>query len=146
MNLKRRKKRVMPIEVGDRTSYEVEMDGKWRTAWGTPVKIHGYDFFLVPIQEAGGVNIQAYSLDSFKLFSSQFISNETAAIKCATEEGFIMTVTPMLAKINETLIKPKSKDFWEKIFHNEYLAAIIECGARNDKERQLLKEFEEGQK
>lgn len=148
MNMKHRRKkitRIMPIEVGDRTSYEVEVNGRWRITWGTPVTIHGFDFFLVPIQSAGGVVVQAYSLDSLKLFESQLISNESVATECATEEGFIRTVSPLLVKINEALIKPKSKDFWKKIFYNEHLAAIIECGARNDKEQQLLKDFEKEQ-
>lgn len=35
-----------------------------------------------------------------------------------------------------------SNDGWKEIFQGEYLSAIAECGARSEKERRLLKEFD----
>lgn len=141
MNLKR-VKRMVPIQVEERTAYEVDRDGKWLISWGTPITINGFDFFFVPIANAKGVVIQAYSLDSLKLFTSQQISFKAAYLNCTTEADFIKTVMPMIVRIDKTLREPKSDNFWEDFFQNEYLAAIIECGARNEKERRLLKEFD----
>ena len=53
MNLKR-VKRMVPIQVGERTAYEVDRDGKWLISWGTPITINGFDFFFVPISNAKG--------------------------------------------------------------------------------------------
>ena len=36
----------------------------------------------------------------------------------------------------------KSLNGWKEIFQGEYLSAIVECGARNEKERRLLKKFD----
>lgn len=141
MNLKR-VKRIVPIQVGERTAYEVDRDGKWLISWGTPITINGFDFFFVPISNAKGVVIQAYSLDSLKLFTSQQISFKTAYLNCATEADFIKTVMPMIVRIDKDLREPKSDSFWKDFLKNEYLAAIIECGARNEKERRLLKKFD----
>ena len=110
---------------------------------GRAYTINGFDFFFVPISNAKGVVIQAYSLDSLKLFTSQQISFKTAYLNCATEADFIKTVMPMIVRIDKDLREPnKSDSFWEDFFQNEYLAAIIECGARNEKERRLLKKFD----
>lgn len=141
MNLKR-VKRMVPIQVGERTAYEVDRDGKWLISWGVPITINGFDFFFVPIPNAKGVVIQAYSLDSLKLFTSQQISFKVAHLNCATEADFIKTVMPMIARIDKVLREPKSDNFWRDFLQNEYLAAIIECGARNEKERRLLKKFD----
>ena len=141
MNLKR-VKRMVPIQVGERTTYEVDRDGKWLISWGTPIAIDDFDFFFVPIPNAEGVVIQAYSLDSLKLFTSQQISFKAAYLNCATEADFIKTVMPMIVRIDKALKEPKSDNFWRDFLQNEYLAAIIECGARNEKERRLLKKFD----
>lgn len=141
MNLKR-VKRMVPIQVGERTAYEVDRDGKWLISWGVPITINGFDFFFVPIPNAKGVVIQAYSLDSLKLFTSQQISFKVAHLNCATEADFIKTVMPMIVRIDKALREPKSDNFWRDFLQNEYLAAIIECGARNEKERRLLKKFD----
>ncbi|WP_407460097.1 hypothetical protein [Lactobacillus gallinarum] len=141
MNLKR-VKRMVPIQVGERTAYEVDRDGKWLISWGVPITINGFDFFFVPISNAKGVVIQAYSLDSLKLFTSQQISFKVAYLNCATEADFIKTVMPMIVRIDKDLREPKSDNFWRDFLQNEYLAAIIECGARNEKERRLLKKFD----
>lgn len=74
--------------------------------------------------------------------SSQQISFKTAYLNCATEADFIKTVMPMIVRIDKALREPKSDSFWKDFFQNEYLAAIIECGARNEKERRLLKKFD----
>ena len=49
---------------------------------------------------------------------------------------------PMIVRIDKALREPKSDNFWRDFLQNEYLAAIIECGARNEKERRLLKKFD----
>ena len=142
MNLKR-VKRMVPVQVGDRTSYEVDRDGKWKITWGTPITINDFKFFFAPIPNAKEISIQAYSLDSLKLFRSQQISLsfKEAYLNCATEADFIKTVMPMIVRIDKALREPKSDGFWRDFLQNEYLAALIECGARNEKERRLLKEF-----
>ncbi|NRO92856.1 hypothetical protein IMAU10033_00769 [Lactobacillus helveticus] len=142
MNLNR-VKRMVPAQVGDRTAYEVDRDGKWKITWGTPITINDLKFFFAPIPNAKGVSIQAYSLDSLKLFRSQQISLsfKEVYLNCATEADFIKTVMPMIVRIDKALREPKSDGFWRDFLQNEYLAAIIECGARNEKERRLLKKF-----
>ena len=50
--------------------------------------------------------------------------------------------TPLAIRISKQLNKIKSLNGWKKIFQGEYLSAIAECGARSEKERQLLKDFD----
>ena len=45
MNLKR-VKRMVPIQVGERTAYEVDRDGKWLISWGTGNPVDSPDCLL----------------------------------------------------------------------------------------------------
>ena len=66
----------------------------------------------------------------------------TALLQCATKEGFMEATAPLAIRISEQLNKMKSLNGWKEIFRGEYLSAIAECGARSEKERRLLKEFD----
>ena len=70
------------------------------------------------------------------------VSLIVTTLNCATEADFIKTVMPMIVRIDKDLREHKSDSFWKDFLQNEYLAAIIECGARNEKERRLLKKFD----
>ena len=135
-------KKVKEIAYGDQTAVELDINGKWQKGYGTIVVIEGYKFIFVPRKYSNGINIEAYSLDSLKLFDSKPMSFITALLQCATKEGFMEVTAPLAIKISEQLNKMKSLNGWKEIFRGEYLSAIAECGARSEKERRLLKEFD----
>lgn len=93
------------------------------------------------ILEKEGINIEAYSLDSLKLFDSKPMSFITALLQCATKEGFMEVTAPLAIRISEQLNKMKSLNGWKEIFRGEYLSAIAECGARNQEERKFIDGF-----
>ena len=129
------------IEVGPRSGVEVDVEGRWLVRWGVPITIRGFKFFFVPTSNSKNVKIEAYSLDSLKLFDDFSVSKKAALEQCATEEGFIFTVMPLIAQIDINLRK-LSDDKWRSILKSERVTAIAECGARSEKERWLLKEFD----
>ena len=133
-------KRVKEIAYGDQIAVELDINGKWQKGYGTIVVIEDYKFIFVPRKYSNGINIEAYSLDSLKLFDSKPMSFQTAWLQCATKEGFMETTAPLAIRISEQLNKVKSLDGWKKIFRGEYRSAIAECGARNEKESRLLEE------
>ena len=135
-------KKVKEIAYGEQTAVELDINGKWQKGYGTIVVIEGYKFIFVPRKYSNCINIEAYSLDSLKLFDSKPMSFITSLLQCATKEGFMEVTAPLAIRISEQLNKIKSLDGWKKIFQGEYLSAIAECGARSEKERRLLKEFD----
>ena len=135
-------KKVKEIAYGDQTAVELDINGKWQKGYGTIVVIEGYKFIFVPRKYSNGINIEVYSLDSLKLFDSKPMSFITAWLQCATKEGFMEATAPLAIRISEQLNKIKSLDGWKKIFQVEYCSAIAECGARSEKERRLLKKFD----
>lgn len=64
-------KKVKEIAYGDQTAVELDINGKWQKGYGTIVVIEGYKFIFVPRKYSNGINIEAYSLDSLKLFDSK---------------------------------------------------------------------------
>lgn len=128
------------IEVGPRSSVEVDVEGRWLVRWGVPITIRGFKFFFVPMANPKNVRIEAYSLDSLKLFDDFSVSKKAALEQCATEEGFVFTVMPLIAQIDINLRK-LSDDKWRSILEGERAAAIAECGARTEKEAKLLDDF-----
>lgn len=133
-------KAIRQIAVGDDLNTEVDRNGKWQRGYGPKVTIEGYDFIFIPTSSPNGFLIQAYSLDSLKLFDEMQMSLKTGLIQCATKDGFIEAVAPLMMRISDELNKIKPISKWEKIFEDERRIAITECGARNERERQLLKE------
>lgn len=132
-------KKIKEIAYGERTCIEVDLNGKWHKLWGTLVKIDGYLFIFAPHTFPNGVGIWAYSLDSLKLFENTTIDMKTAIYQCATKEGFMKATAPLAIKIDKALCKAQSLDDWKNIFKSEYLTAIAECGPRNKKEKELIK-------
>ena len=129
------------IEVGPRSSVEVDVEGHWLVRWGVPITIRGFKFFFVPTSNSKNVKIEAYSLDSLKLFDDFSVSKKAALERCATEEGFVFTVMPLIAQIDINL--RKLSDYkWRSILKSERVTAIAECGARTEKEAKLLDDFE----
>lgn len=103
-------------------------------------KFDGYKFFFVPTGNPMNLKIDAYSLDSLKVFESFKIPHKVALHQCATEEGFIRTIIPFAIKIGENLSELEDSK-WKSILESERAAAIAECGARNEKEAKLLDDF-----
>ena len=115
-------KKVKEIAYGDQTAVELDINGKWQKGYGTIVVIEGYKFIFVPRKYSNGINIEAYSLDSLKLFDSKPMSFITALLQCATKEGFMEVTAPLAIKISEQLNKMKSLNGWKEIFQGEYLS------------------------
>lgn len=134
--------KIKEIEVESTCLKVLDVDGTWVRQMGVPIAINGFKFFFVPTGNPMNQKIDAYSLDSLKVFESFKIPHKVALHQCATEEGFIRTIIPFAIKIGEQLNKMKSLNGWKEIFRGEYLSAIAECGARSEKERRLLKEFD----
>lgn len=134
-------RKFVAIEVGPRFSVEVDVEGRWLVQWGVPITIRGFKFFFVPTSNSKNVKIEAYSLDSLKLLDDFSVSKKAALEQCATEEGFVFTVMPLIAQIDINLRK-LSDDKWRSILKSERVTAIAECGARNEKEAKLLDDFE----
>lgn len=135
-------KRVKEIEVESTCLKVLDVDGTWVRQIGVPITINGFKFFFVPTGNPMNQKIDAYSLDSLKVFESFKIPHKVALHQCATEEGFMEATAPLAIRISEQLNKMKSLNGWKEIFRGEYLSAIAECGARSEKERRLLKEFD----
>lgn len=133
-------RKFVAIEVGPRSSVEVDVEGRWLVRWGVPITIRGFKFFFVPMANPKNVIIEAYSLDSLKLFDDFSVSKKVALEQCATEEGFVFTVMPLIAQIDINLRK-LSDDKWRSILKSERVTAIAECGARTGKEAKLLDDF-----
>ena len=133
-------RKFVAIEVGPRSSVEVDVEGRWLVRWGVPITIRGFKFFFVPMANPKNVRIEAYSLDSLKTFDRFHISHEVAWKGCSTEEGFIRTVMPFITRIDKRLDN-LDDDGWKTVFRDEYISAIAQCGARNSKEAKLLEDF-----
>ena len=133
-------KRIREIKVGPRSFYTLDVDGQWQKRAGVPITIKGFKFFFVPLDSPVNVKIEAYSLDSLKLFDGFRISHQTALYQCATEEGFIRAVMPLLIKIDRNLDGLKEEN-WKSILRSERATAITECGARNQEERKFIDDF-----
>ena len=108
-------KKVKEIAYGDQTAVELDINGKWQKGYGTIVVIEGYKFIFVPRKYSNGINIEAYSLDSLKLFDSKPMSFITAWLQCATKEGFMEATAPLAIRISERFaellaITPKDID------------------------------------
>ncbi|WP_270451046.1 hypothetical protein [Lactobacillus crispatus] len=134
-------KRVKEIEVESTCLKVLDVDGTWVRQMGVPITINGFKFFFVPTGNPMNQKIDAYSLDSLKVFESFKIPHKVALHQYATEEGFIRTIIPFAIKIGENLSELEDSK-WKSILKSERTAAIAECGARNEKERRLLKEFD----
>lgn len=133
-------RKFVAIEVGPRSSVEVDVEGHWLVRWGVPITIRGFKFFFVPTENSKNVEIKAYSLDSLKTFDRFYISHEVARKDCTAEGGFIRTVLPFITQINSRL-DILDDDGWRTVFKDEYISAIARCGARNAKEAKLLDDF-----
>ena len=132
--------KIKGIEVGSTCLKVLDVDGTWVRQIGVPVTINGFKFFFVPTGNPMNQKIDAYSLDSLKVFESFKIPHKVALHQCATEEGFIRTIIPFAIKIDENLSELEGSK-WKSILKSERATAIAECGARSEKERRLLKDF-----
>ena len=136
--------KIKGIEVGSTCLKVLDVDGTWVRQIGVPITINGFKFFFVPTgnpMNQKNQKIDAYSLDSLKVFESFKIPRKVALHQCATEEGFIRTIVPFAIKIGENLSELEGSK-WKSILEGERAAAIAECGARNEKEAKLLDDFE----
>ena len=129
------------IEVEPTCLKVLDVDGTWVRQVGVPITINGFKFFFVPTGNPMNLKIDAYSLDSLKVFESFKIPHKVALHQCATEEGFIRTIIPFAIKIGENLSELEGSK-WKSILKSERATAIAECGARNEKEAKLLDDFE----
>lgn len=135
--------KIKGIEVGSTCLKVLDVEGTWVRQIGVPITINGFKFFFVPTGNPMTMNhkIDAYSLDSLKVFESFKVTHKVALHRCATEEGFIRTIIPFAIKIGENLSELEDSK-WKSILKGERAAAIAECGARNEKEAKLLDDFE----
>lgn len=133
--------KIKEIEVESTCLKVLDVDGTWVRQIGVPITINGFKFFFVPTGNPMNQKIDAYSLDSLKVFESFKIPHKVALHQCATEEGFIRTIIPFAIKISENLSELEDSK-WKSILKSERTAAIAECGARNEKEAKLLDDFE----
>lgn len=133
--------KIIEIEVESTCLKVLDVDGTWVRQMGVPIAINGFKFFFVPTGNPMNQKIDAYSLDSLKVFESFKIPHKVALHQCATEEGFIRTIIPFAIKIGENLSELEDSK-WKSILKSERTAAIAECGARNEKEAKLLDDFE----
>ena len=132
--------KIKEIEVGSTCLKVLDVDGTWVRQIGVPVTINGFKFFFVPTGNLMNHKIDAYSLDSLKVFESFKIPHKVALHQCATEEGFIRAIIPFAIKIDENLSELEGSE-WKSILEGERAAAIAECGARTEKEAKLLDDF-----
>ena len=128
------------IEVGSICLKVLDVDGTWVRQIGVPVTINGFKFLFVPTGNLMNHKIDAYSLDSLKVFESFKIPHKVALHQCATEEGFIRTIILFAIKIGENLSELEGSK-WKSILEGERAAAIAECGARNQEERKFIDGF-----
>lgn len=128
------------IEVESTCLKVLDVDGTWVRQVGVPITINGFKFFFVPTGNPMNQKIDAYSLDSLKVFESFKIPHKVALHQCATEEGFVRTIIPFAIKIDENLSELEGSK-WKSIFEGERAAAIAECGARNQEERKFIDDF-----
>ena len=133
--------KIKEIEVESTCLKVLDVDGTWVRRIGVPITINGFKFFFVPTGNPMNQKIDAYSLDSLKVFESFKIPHKVALHQCATEEGLIRTIIPFAIKIGENLSELEDSK-WKSILKGERAAAIAECGARNEKEAKLLDDFE----
>lgn len=133
--------KIKEIEVESTCLKVLDVDGTWVRQIGVPITINGFKFFFVPTGNPMNQKIDAYSLDSLKVFESFKIPHKVALHQCATEEGFIRTIIPFAIKVGENLSELEDSK-WKSILKSERTAAIAECGARNEKEAKLLDDFE----
>lgn len=133
-------KRIREIEVGPTCSKELDVEGSWTKRWGVPIVIGNFDFLFIPTTNPMNVEIDAYSLDSLKVFDSFKISHKIALHQCATEEGFIRAIMPLAIRIDKNLGRLEESK-WKSILKSERATAIAECGARNEKERKFIDDF-----
>lgn len=133
--------KIKEIEVESTCLKVLDVEGTWVRQIGVPITINGFKFFFVPTGNPMNQKIDAYSLDSLKVFESFKIPHKVALHQCATEEGFIRTIIPFAIKIGENLSELEDSK-WKSILKSERTAAIAECGARNEKEAKLLDDFE----
>lgn len=132
--------KIKEFEVESTCLKILDVDGTWVRQVGVPITINGFKFFFVPTGNPMNVKIDAYSLDSLKVFESFKIPHKVALHQCATEEGFIKAIIPFAIKIDEKLSELEGSK-WKSILEGERAAAIAECGARNAKEAKLLDDF-----
>ena len=133
--------KIKEIEVESTCLKVLDVDGTWVRQIGVPITINGFKFFFVPTGNPMNQKIDAYSLDSLKVFESFKIPHKVALHQCATEEGFIRTIIPFAIKIGENLSELEDSK-WKSILKSERTAAIAECGARSENEAKLLDDFE----
>lgn len=133
--------KIKEIEVESTCLKVLDVDGTWVRQIGVPITINGFKFFFVPTGNPMNQKIDAYSLDSLKVFESFKTPHKAALHQCATEEEFIRTIIPFAIKIGENLSELEDSK-WKSILEGERAAAIAECGARNEKEAKLLDDFE----
>ena len=132
--------KIKEIEVGSTCLKVLDVDGTWVRQIGVPVTINGFKFFFVPTGNPMNQKIDAYSLDSLKVFESFKIPHKVALHQCATEEGFIRTIIPFAIKIGEYLSELEGSK-WKSILKSERATAIAECGVRNQEERKFIDDF-----
>lgn len=133
--------KIKEIEVESTCLKVLDVDGTWVRKVGVQITINGFKFFFVPTGNPMNLKIDAYSLDSLKVFESFKIPHKVALHQCATEEGFIRTIIQFAIKIDENLSELEGSK-WKSILKSERATAIAECGARNEKEAKLLDDFE----
>ena len=132
--------KIKEFEVESTCLKILDVDGTWVRQVGVPITINGFKFFFVPTGNPMNQKIDAYSLDSLKVFESFKIPHKVALHQCATEEGFIRTIIPFAIKIDKKISKLEDSK-WRSILEGERAAAIAECGARNQEERKFIDGF-----
>ena len=132
--------KIKEIEVESTCLKVLDVDGTWVRQIGVPVTINGFKFFFVPTGNPMNHKIDAYSLDSLKVFESFKIPHKVALHQCATEEGFIRTIILFAIKIDENLSELEGSK-WKSILKSERATAIAECGVRNQEERKFIDDF-----
>ena len=132
--------KIKEFEVESTCLKILDVDGTQVRQVGVPITINGFKFFFVPTGNPMNQKIDAYSLDSLKVFESFKIPHKVALHQCATEEGFIRTIIPFAIKIDKKISKLEDSK-WRSILEGERAAAIAECGARNQEERKFIDGF-----
>lgn len=132
--------KIKEIKVESTCVKVLDVDGTWVRQMGVPITINGFKFFFVPTGNPMNQKIDAYSLDSLKVFESFKIPRKVALHQCATEEGFIRAIIPFAIKIDENLSELEGSK-WKSILEGERAVAITECGARNQEERKFIDDF-----
>ena len=117
---------------------EVDVNGRWRKETGPKITIDRFNFVFAP---RSFTHFCAYSLDSLKLFDEMNVPFTTGLVDCATRDGYIKTIQPLINRIGKAL---RSGADWSNILYGEYCHSIVECGARNAREHKLIEESVDG--